>query len=164
MDQINSQIFDVDGRFLAYEADKSILICKDAAHGNNLWVKKLRDITGIYEIIDDDANYYIAAECDEITGQYFAVRKIDGSTLWDIPGRAFFHLVFGPHLYLIFIDDTENYYLIKVEAADGTKLWHYKVNCDLSKYSFSKDRIKLIYESGLVEIISPSNGSLISRL
>ena len=159
MEKLNSQTFEMGDMVLYFDQGKSILLCKLAEKNKNLWAKKLKGINYINDIIDDPEKYYINCESDEKSGQYFAINKKDGNTIWYIPGRAFLHLLYSNFLYIIFIDENDEYYLIKVDRDDGRKIWHHKVNIDLDEYSFAGDRIQLTYSSGKKEIISLITGT-----
>jgi len=157
MDVTDSQIFELESDVLAYDWEKSILLCRSKSSGRKKWAKKIEPCL-INHIIEDDERYYISCEYGEASGQYLALGREDGTTAWFIPGRSFLHLIFEGHVYSIFVDDKDNYYLLKIDREDGKKIWHYPVDSDLTEYSFKKDRILLKYLSGKTEKISVSTG------
>ncbi|MCP4131633.1 MAG: hypothetical protein GY754_11700 [bacterium] len=163
MDSTNSQIFEMRRDALYFDTSKSIILCKSLKDNKNRWVKKTHDVYSITSILEDSAKFYIAGETDEESGQFLALDKKDGSTLWYIPGRAFFQQLFDEYLYIIFADEKKAFYLIKAAKPDGSKIWHHEVREDLVKYSFRKDRILLTYSSNDEEIISPVTGKDISN-
>jgi outer membrane protein assembly factor BamB len=153
--------FQLEKISLSYDPEKSILMCK-GENGKNLWAKKLNDIAAISEIEEDPDTLFISSEIDEKRGQFIAISKDGGNTKWHIPGRALFQKIFGIFIYLIFIDDENQYYLIKVDRSTGEKIWYFRVDEDLSEYSFRNDRILLKYESGKEEKISTDTGKVIN--
>ncbi len=155
-----SQLFEMGKRTLCFDSSKSSLLCRETESGKNLWIKKIDDITGIDNLIEDSTLYYVACERDDIHGYYLALEKSTGSTAWFIPGKAYFQVIFDSHLYLIFTDMEKDYYLIKVDRSNGKKVWHHRVNDDLCEYSFRSDRILLKYASGKTESIVPATGSV----
>jgi outer membrane protein assembly factor BamB len=153
--------FQLEKITLSYDPEKSILMCKNTK-GKNLWAKKLINTAVISEIEEDSDTLYISSEVDEKSGQFIAISKNSGNTKWHIPGRALFQKIFGIFIYLIFIDDENKYYLIKVDRSTGEKVWYFRVDEDLSEYSLRKDRILLKYGSGKEEKISTDSGKVIS--
>jgi outer membrane protein assembly factor BamB len=146
---------------LQYDRLKSILSCLFIGNGKKKWVKKIRDITSIHSIIEDEERYYLSCETDDITGKYLALDKSDGTTAWLIPGRAFINVLYEENLYLIFADEDNLFYLLKIDKTEGNKIWHHKVDTDLAEYSFTARRIQLDYHSGKKEILSPATGRLL---
>jgi hypothetical protein len=65
-------------------------------------------------------------------------------------------------IYLIFIDENENFYLIKAKTDDGSKEWHYKVDEELYQYTISRDRITLKYHDGRIDILNSESGFLLN--
>ncbi len=161
MEQAYSQNFELGARTLHYDCGKYILLCKDSNSGKNLWIKKISDISQIDTVIEDSSRYYIACETDDIKGYYLAIDKGTGSTEWFIPGKAYFQVVYKGSLYLIFTDEKNEFFFLKVDCSDGKKIWHYRISNDLCEYSFSGDRIILKFESGKQEKISTLTGTVI---
>ncbi len=153
--------FQLEKITLSYDPEKSILMCKNA-DGKKLWAKKLNDIVVINDIEEDSDTLFISSELDEKSGQFIAISRETGNTKWHIPGRALFQKIFGRFIFLIFIDDENKYYLIKVDRSTGEKIWYFRVDEDLSEYSLRNDRILLKYESGKEEKISTATGKVIS--
>jgi len=143
---------------LYFDLEKSILISTTKNNGKKKWIKKINDIYSVNSIIEDSNKYYISCETDETSGQFLAISKQDGTTCWFIPGKSYLHILFNKYLYIIFIDDNNMYFLIKVDINDGSKIWHHKVRQNLEEYSFTKERILLQYSSGKNEILSPLTG------
>ncbi len=156
----SSQIFNMEETVLHYDIGKGILMCKWSGD-KIIWAKKLKDVNNITNIIEDKKNYYVACEENEVTGQFLALMKENGSSLWYIPGRSYFQQIFQGHLYLIFINDKNKYFFIKVDCHMGEKIWYHKIDPDLYEYSFKQDRILLNYSSGKAEKISTETGFLI---
>jgi hypothetical protein len=158
-ENLDARTFRMRSGTLVYDPVKSILLCRSGKDENRkLWARKINDINRISGIIEDDKKYYIACESGENNGRFIAVMKNSGRTAWFIPGKSFLQIIFGGFLYLIFIDETGDYYLIRVEREKGQSKWHHRVSPDLSEYRFSGRQIELIYSSGEREIISPSTG------
>jgi outer membrane protein assembly factor BamB len=160
MDKTTAQKFEMKEHTLLYDMDKSILLCKNSDASKNIWAKKISDISNLSDVIEDDANYYISCESGDSAGCFLAVYKNNGSSLWYIPGKPFLNLLFEGFLYLIFIDDKNAYYLLKVDRQSGNKIWHHRIDPDLTEYSFRSDRILLTYTSGRKEILSPKTGNI----
>ncbi len=163
MSSPNSQTFEMKENILCFDGEKRILVAKNAEDGRNVWAKKIHDIHFIAGVIEDERNYYLSCEFDDAAGYYLAASKENGSTLWYIPGRPFFNILFDGYLYLIFIDDEEHYFLIKVERSTGDKIWYHRIDPDLTEYSFKGDRILLSYGSGKEEMLSPRTGFPVNR-
>jgi outer membrane protein assembly factor BamB len=143
---------------LTFDMDKSALICKDPESKKILWVKKINEAKYIEDIIEDNDSFYVSSRINDKLGTYLAIDKAMGSTRWYIPGCAYFHVIYSGHLYLIFIDELERYFLIKADRKDGSKLWHRAVDHDLVEYSFSNNIIELKYGSGKIERLSLLSG------
>lgn len=163
MEKNNSQIFEMDAGILCYDSDKSILLCKTADSKKNLWVKKLNDVSLVDTVAEDPDRYYISCESADIRGFFLALDKASGETEWFIPGKAYLQIIFDGYLYAIFADERKRFYLLKVERADGNKIWHHEIESDLGEYRFRRERITLTYESGRVEKISPATGAIIQQ-
>jgi len=157
MEKIESQIFKMDKNTLVFDTNRSILFCKQIDNKIQ-WAKKITNILSIDEIIEDQNNYYIICEANESSGLYISVKKSNGNTLWEIPGKSYLQIQHENFLYLIFIDANERYYLIKVDKENGKKLWHYEVGIDLCEYKISPGVISLIYSTGKTESISSLTG------
>ncbi len=158
---INTQVFEMKNTILRYYPDKSILVCHSKSKNNKkVWAKKLNNISYLSKIIEDNKKYYIACESGEVNGQFLALLKDSGSTDWFIPGKSFLQLLYDGYLYLIFVDDNDNYYLIKVRRENGSTSWHHNVDQDLFEYSFSKKKISLHYSSGKKESLSVRTGKI----
>jgi len=158
MDKTHAQKFELKNKTLFFDREKLVLLCASSDDGKNIWAKKMPDIADVVQIIEDEKNYYLSCEYAEASGYCLAVDKANGSSLWYIPGRPFFNVVFEGFLYLIFIDEKDFYYLIKVERTDGSKVWFHRIAPDLAEYSFRNDRILLVYASGTEEKLSPQTG------
>ncbi|OHD69415.1 MAG: hypothetical protein A2W19_05775 [Spirochaetes bacterium RBG_16_49_21] len=160
MKKTYSQIFEMESGILCYDGDKSILLCKAPDGTGKRWVKKIHDINLIETVTEDARQYYLSCEAGEIEGFFIAINKDTGATAWFIPGKAYFQILYGDCLYAIFADERKIFYLIKIERADGRKVWHRQIDEDLCEYSFRSDRILLTYESGKIEKISPLSGAV----
>jgi hypothetical protein len=156
-----SQIFEMKSGILYYDSDKSILLCKEPKGEKNRWVKKINDTLHIDLIIEDSLRYYMSCESGETRGYLLAISQSTGATEWFIPGKPYFQILYDDYLHVIFADEQKNFYLLKVEPSDGTKIWHRRIDEDLCQYSFRSDRILLTYESGKTEQVSPLTGSII---
>ncbi len=161
MEKTFSQIFEMKSGILCYDSEKSILLCKEPGGEKNRWVKKINDINLIDTVLEDPNCFYLSCESGETQGYFLAIHKDDGSTEWFIPGRPYFQIIYDGHLYVIFSDEKKDFYLLKVEPSDGTKIWHRRIGEDLCEYSFRHDRILLTYSSGKTEKISPVTGAAI---
>jgi hypothetical protein len=154
---INVISFEMDEAVLRFDPESSILLCQLKLGGRKLWVKKLTDLL-VSDIIEDNRKYYIACDSGEINGQFLAVKKESGVTSWFIPGKSFMHLLYKGFLYLIFADERNNFYLLKVHSSNGKSAWFHAVDPDLKEYVFMGNKIKLKYLSNKFEIISVKNG------
>ncbi len=147
---------------LRYDFDKSTLLCLDKSdNSKKIWIKKLNNITHVSNIIEDNKKYYIVCESGDINGQFLALSKDSGSTKWFIPGKSFMQVIFKGALYLIFIDDNNKYYLLKVRRDNGKTTWHHRVDQDLFEYSFSGNKITLSYSSKKKELLSIRTGKTV---
>jgi hypothetical protein len=153
------QRFEMLSAALLLEPEKAILICRSLGEGEGkLWVKKLPDVHGISRVLEDSRCYYISCDYNTTGGVFLAVNRESGETEWYIPGRSLLHVLFKGFLYLIFIDEAGEYYLIKVELEGGTKIWYHRVDEDLYEYTFRGSRITLLYKSGRRDVLSVSDG------
>ncbi|HON77889.1 MAG TPA: hypothetical protein PK544_05325 [Spirochaetota bacterium] len=162
MDRTTTQFFPLGEVTLYFDFSKSVLMCKSSSGDDQkLWAKKIPDVVLIDNIIEDDEKYYVACEYSEKDGMFLALAKDDGTTQWYIPGRSHLQVLYEGFLYLIFIDERERYYFIKVEIQEGRKIWHHEVEIDLSEYRFSKTGIELQYKSGRTEVLSFKTGDVL---
>jgi len=157
----NTQQYEMKNTICQYDGEKSILLCKSKVSNRKLWIKKLSGITQVLNIIEDEKRFYIACESGDINGEFIALQQESGITDWYIPGKSYMQVIFKNYIYLIFIDENNIYYLIKVNLNTGKKIWHHTVNEDISEYRFYKKRILLIYDSGYNESISILTGNVI---
>ena len=149
----------MEDSILKYDPDKSTLLCKmKSADARKVWIKKLLEISDISNIIEDGKRYYLACESGERNGQFLALSKNSGTTVWFIPGKSFLQILFEGFLYLIFIDEYSHYYLLKVKCSNGKAVWHHRLDRDLFEYAFSKKDVKLCYSSGKKELLSLRTG------
>jgi len=140
--------FNMKEDILSYDTDRSLLVCRSTSGNVKRWLKKLENITFIASIIEDSERYYVMGESAETLGEYHALDKSDGSSTWFIPGRAFFHIIHAGYLFLIFIDEKNLYWLLKVDTVRGTTIWHHRVDADLEGYRFRRNEITLTFRSG----------------
>lgn len=147
---------------LDFNQEKNILICHLKNHPpSKLWVKKLPDVQCIASIKEDEDRYYVACEYSNTDGIFLALNKETGNTVWYIPGRSLLQVVYKRFLYLIFIDEHEEFHFIKVKPHDGRKVWHHRIDNDLQEYVFSQNTLTLLYQSGKKEILSLEDGRLL---
>jgi len=161
MDNKNSQIFRMDANLIYFDYSTNVLLCKDIENKRKLWIKKIDDPGIINDVIEDDMRFFIAFESGEKSGIFLVLSKKDGSTLWDIPGRAYMYRIFLDYIYLIFIDDSERFFLIKAEISDGSLIWHHNVSEDLCEYVINPSGIVLNYLNGYREKIDIETGRII---
>ncbi len=154
----NCIYFDLKDHILSYDAEKSILLCKDKKTLNKKWIKKVDESIYIVSIIEDKNIFYVSCESDEITGFLMALDKSDGKNLWEIQGKSCFQVIFNNYLYSVFIDDKQKYFFLKINPQNGTSVWFRETSSDLCEYSFTKKRILLTYLSGKTERLSPDTG------
>ena len=157
MAKINTQTFHMETSTLIFNTKKGTLSCL-TVNEKKLWIKKLLSVYCISNIIEDKNKYYAACESGEIEGQFLALSKENGITEWFIPGRSFLHIIFERSLYLIFTDETNQHYFLKVNRSNGNTSWHHPVDEDLQEYNFNKQRVRLSYASGKTEMLSIRNG------
>ena len=158
MNKDNIQRFELSKLLLQYNLETYALLCKEKDNGKNLWIRKIEDGGFILDISEDNERIFIALESDDKSGQFLALKKIDGNIIWFIPGKAYMFRIFLDFVYLIFIDEDGNFFLIKVSAADGGKIWHYQVNEKLSSYTINKEIIELKYLDGNKEVLDSATG------
>ncbi len=156
------QQFELDNFLLQYDFSSEVLLCKSATEHRKLWIKKIEEGGSILDVIGSGDLFFIAFEYGETGGQFLAVNKSDGKTRWFIPGRAYMYRIFGPHIFLIFIDGESRYYFIKSSMEDGGMLWHHPVNMGLESYSIKKDYVTLVYDNGSKEVLDMTSGEEVS--
>ena len=161
MSKDNTQRFELSKLLLQYNLETYALLCKEKDKAKNLWIRKIEDGGFILDIGEDKERIFIAIEYGANSGQFLALKKSDGSIIWFIPGKAYMFRIFLDYVYLIFLDEYNNFFLIKVSAEDGRKIWHYKVNEKLSSYTINERVIELKYFDGNKEIIDSATGELI---
>ncbi|HNV49222.1 MAG TPA: hypothetical protein PLE73_11260 [Spirochaetota bacterium] len=156
--------FEMRNTRLSFDPERSILVCRQSGgSGKKLWAKKIFDIGRIEEIIEDALCYYLAGASGETSGRLLALDKKSGNTAWFIAGKSVLQVLYQGHLFSIFIDDTDAYYLVKIGLERGEVIWHHRVGSDLSEYHFAGDRITLDYSGGDRETLSIQNGSVVSK-
>lgn len=161
MDNNNSQIIRMDEHILYFDCRSSVLLCKNIESGKKLWIKKVDDPGLLNGVIEDSSRFFLAFEYGEMSGIFLTVNKNDGSTLWEIPGRAFLYRIFMDFIYLIFVDESDNYFFIKVDIFEGTIIWHHNVVADLCEYIINPSGILLQYLSGKTEKIDIETGCIV---
>ncbi len=129
-----------------------------------MWVKKIDNIVHILSIIEDNSNYYVACELDDIDGELIALNRETGSTKWYIPGRPYLQQIFDRDIYAIFVDSEKCFYLLRITTDRGTSKWLHPVDSDLHEYSIRKDRITLSFLSGKTEELDARTGIALSGL
>ena len=153
------QSYTLDSGVLSFDPARGILVCREAGEERRKrWVKKLDGVVWVGNIIEDGERYYVACESGEANGQFLAIDRRTGATEWFIPGRSFLQLVYEEGLYIIFVDGSMRHYLLRIDTADGSTLWHHKVDEDLAEYSFRERAITLRYASGKMEVLDPHSG------
>jgi len=130
--------------------------------GKNIWIRKIEDGGFIAGAVHDEDNFYISIESGDTSGQFIAINKTDGSTRWIIPGMAYMSQLYRDSIYLIFIDENEQFFLIKAKKADGSKVWHYQVDEELYQYTINRNRITLKYHDGRIDILNSESGFLLN--
>lgn len=158
MNKNTVQRFELADLVLQYDFTTYALLCRNAEDGRNLWIRKIEDGGFILEVQEDDAKVYISFESGEKCGQFIALMKADGSTCWFIPGRAFMFRLFMNSIFLIFTDENDDFFLIRVSADTGEKFWYHCVNAGLSLYTINSKEVILEYTDGNVEVLSSSTG------
>jgi hypothetical protein len=154
-----TESYDLQTATLTWDPDKSIVTCRDKGEvRRKIWIKKIADAGFVTSVIEDGERYYLACESGDSQGTFLCVDRENGETLWYIPGRSFLQVVYEGFLYMIFIDEQGAYFLLKIDRADGSSVWHHRVDMDLCEYRFSTRRIRLFYESGREEILDGATG------
>jgi outer membrane protein assembly factor BamB len=153
--------FKMDDSLLRFDLETSILLCQSKVNGKKQWVKKLNDLN-VSDIFEDNKRYYVVCDSGEINGQFLAVNKENGTTSWFIPGKSFLHVLYKGFLFLIFADEINRFYLLKVNIGSGKSAWFHPVDPDLFEYIFSNDAVKLKYFSGKTESLALKTGKIIN--
>jgi len=157
------QRFELNEYLIQYDPETFSLLCRKMPEGKNIWIRKIEDGGFIAGAVHDEDTFYFSIESGDKSGQFMAVNRADGSTRWIIPGKSYMSQLYDNSLYLIFVDSSDTFYLIKVRATDGSKVWHYRVSEDLYQYKINKNRITLKYHDGKTDIISSESGFLINE-
>lgn len=152
------QRFELADFLLQYNYETCILLCKNTEDGRNLWIRKIEDGGFILEVLEDDEKIYLNLESGEKSGQFIALGKTDGSMLWYIPGKAFMCRLFLDSVFLIFSDENDDFFLIRVSAVTGDKLWHYRVNNGLALYTINSEKVILKYNDESLEVLDSNTG------
>jgi hypothetical protein len=158
MNKDNVQRFELSKLLLQYNLETYTLLCKEKDKGKNIWIRKIEDGGFILDAGEDNERIFIAIESGINSGQFLALKKSDGNIIWFIPGKAYMFRILLDFVYLIFIDEVNNFFLIKVSVEDGKKIWHYQVNEKLSSYIINKRIIELKYLDGNKEILDTTTG------
>ena len=158
MSKDNIQRFELSEFLLQYNLETYALLCKEKDNGKNLWIRKIEDGGFILDASEDKERIFIAVESGNNMGQFLALEKTDGNIKWFIPGKAYMFRVFLNFVYLIFPDEANNFFLIKVSVEDGKKFWHYQVNENLSSYTINDKIVELKYRDGVREILDSKTG------
>ncbi|HSV95759.1 MAG TPA: hypothetical protein VLM75_02365 [Spirochaetota bacterium] len=157
------QSFELGSGILSFDFTKGMLVCREAdGERRKRWVKKLEGVGRVGNVIEDKERYYVACENGDANGHFLALDRRTGATEWFIPGKSFLQLIYNEGLYLIFVDGSMRHYLLRVDTADGTALWHHGVDEDLAEYSFKTRKIVLLYASGRMEVLDSERGVRVS--
>jgi hypothetical protein len=151
--------FELKDSVLSYDPEKSLVVCRTKGEDRKkIWIKKLEDAGTVTSVLEDGERYFLACEYGESEGAFLALEMGSGVTVWYIPGRSFLQVIYEGYLFMIFIDERGEYFLIKVECAGGSTVWHHRVESDLAEYRFNPRRIRLFYESGREETLDSATG------
>lgn len=145
--------FDCKETLIVFHPEKHAILCIGRQDGRKLWAKKLHEPARIQNVLFDENFYYIACTMGDTQGMFLSLSKSNGSTVWLIPGRTFLEVLYQEYLYLIFVDEHEQYFLIKVECGGGSTVWFREIDSDLYYYHFKDDGIAFHYASGKKEMI-----------
>ena len=159
---IYTQKFTLSSHILEFDSAKGILRCMSLGSGKVSWVKQLDDILNIDSVSENHDIFFLSCRIDETSGKFIALSKTDGMTSWFIPGHEFLHVLHKDSLFLIFIDNAETYYLIKVDVKDGSPAWQRVVEFDLYEYSIDDDSVTLFYKSGRTEYVDRDTGETVN--
>ena len=162
MSKDNIQRFELSKLLLQYNLETYALLCKEKDNSKNLWIRKIEDGGFILDAAEDNERIFIAIESGDNSGQFLALGKTDGNIIWFIPGKAYMFRVFLNYVYLIFPDEEKKFFLIKVSVEDGKKIWHYRVDDQLSSYTINAKIVKLEYRDGNQEILDSATGTLLN--
>jgi predicted aspartyl protease len=66
--------------------------------------------------------------------------------------------LFLDSVYLIFSDENDDFFLIKVLADNGKKFWHHVVDTGLSCYTINSKEVILQYIDEKIEVLNSSSG------
>ena len=146
--------FNCNDTALVFNDEMCAIVCVTQPEGRKLWVKKFTEPVAIQNVLFDDAFYYVACRTGEAEGMFLSLVKSNGFTRWFIPGRTFLEVLYDGFLYLIFVDEQDRFFLIKVNCEDGSKVWHQQIDDDLYYYHFKDEGIILHYASGKKEMIA----------
>jgi hypothetical protein len=147
------QQFDCNETSIVYYPEKYIIVCIAYGDGKKVWAKKMHEPVAIQNVLFDERYYYIACKTGDTEGIFLTLDKSNGSTVWFIPGCTSLEVLYRGYLYLIFVDENEQHFLIKVECDEGNKLWFHQIDSDLYYYHFKEDCIILHYASGKKEML-----------
>jgi outer membrane protein assembly factor BamB len=161
MNKNTVQRFELTKLVLQYNPETYSLLCKVKQEGKNLWIRKIEDGGFILDAGEDNERIFIAIESGDNSGQFLALKKTDGNIIWFIPGKAYMFRIFLNSVYLIFLDEDKNFFLIKVSVEDGSKIWHYRTNDQLSSYTINNKVVELKYLDGCKEILDSATGELV---
>lgn len=67
--------------------------------------------------------------------------------------------LFMDSVFLIFSDENDDFFLLKVSAVSGKKIWHHRVNADFVRYTINSEKVILKYNDANVEILNSSTGN-----
>ena len=160
MTNIYSEDFIFDEAVITYNKKKSSLIYKPFSKDRNRWIRSIEIGYIVTNITYGENQYYISTENDEFSGVFWAIRSIDGTTVWSIPGKSFINIFYNKFVYTIFVDNSTSPFLLKVSPLDGSKIWGYRIHIDLIEYTFSKNRLILSYPNNYSEEIDIDSGNI----
>ena len=161
MNKDNIQRIELSKLLLQYNMETYTLLCKEKDNNKNLWIRKIEERGFILDAAEDNERIFIAVEYGDNRGQFLSLKKNDGSIIWFIPGKAYMFRIFLNFVYLIFLDEEKNFYLIKVYVESGKKIWHYRINEKLSSYTINGKIIELKYLDGSKEVLESETGEVI---
>jgi outer membrane protein assembly factor BamB len=155
---VTSREFELENLQISHDSGKNHLLCRDSGTGKKKWIKRLETPCELESILLDNDIIFIACVEDHHNGMLFALDRATGNTRWYIPGHAFALIPFEGHLYTIFIDSEDRYFLLKIDREEGSLIWHHQVQPELQGYHFSGRRAILEYPGGRRERISLADG------
>ncbi len=162
MEKRSSLIFYLKERSLIYDFLEGILLFRRSGDKKNLWIKKIYERSSLEAVVEDEERLYLSFADSEREGQFLVLERDTGRSVWNIPGRPFFHQIYGEYIFLIFLDKKGLFYLLKVRKKDGGKLWHHAVREDLCEYVIKMETLSLKYKDGHREELSMDTGKLLS--